>query len=308
MARNETKYMESVIALYEELNFTRAAQKIGISQPALTKNIAEVEAILGFRLFDRDRKKVQVNEAGRAYIEPARIALLYGERALQAARAAMQNADVVLNVGRSPYTDPFLISALRSIRLPRYPRLRIDLSSQFSYDLIHELLAGGLDLAIATEPPESPLLTTVKVGESPFYIAMSEEDELARHASVSFEAMTNRSWILFDRRLHPPLYDSVMRTAEERKAIPAKIQHVTVPEEAFPFVAEDSCVAFLVKAGALRIARNGVTVRPLAEASLSLKTYLVSRADNQSKVVSEVVRAFMRKVSDLSKANNSRIA
>jgi DNA-binding transcriptional LysR family regulator len=107
MARNETKYMESVIALSEELNFTLAAQKMHVSQPVISRNIAELEAKLGGRLFDRDRKKVQMNKAGRAYVEQARIALLYGDRAFKAARAAMQDAEVVLHVGRSPYADPF---------------------------------------------------------------------------------------------------------------------------------------------------------------------------------------------------------
>jgi DNA-binding transcriptional LysR family regulator len=107
MARNETKYMESVIALSEELNFTLAAQKMHVSQPVISRNIAELEAKLGGRLFDRDRKKVQMNKAGRAYVEQARIALLYGDRAFKAARAAMQDAELVLHVGRSPYADPF---------------------------------------------------------------------------------------------------------------------------------------------------------------------------------------------------------
>jgi DNA-binding transcriptional LysR family regulator len=299
MARNETKFMESAIALSEELHFTRAAHKIHISQPMLTKNIQRLEASLGGQLFDRDRKTVEINDAGRAYVEQARLALLYGERAFQAARAVMQNADVVLNIGRSPYTDPFLTSTLLSIHLPLFPQLRIELSSQYSCDLIHELLAGGLDLAIATEPPESPLLTKVKIAESPFYIAMSKQDELAVHAAITLDAMADRCWVLFERRLHPPLYDTVMRLAEHRKIVPAKIRHITAPEEAFPFVADGSCVAFLVKAGALRMARNGITVRPLVEEALSLKTYLASRADNRSKVASELVRTFVRKISNL---------
>ncbi|MGC2544775.1 MAG: LysR family transcriptional regulator [Silvibacterium sp.] len=302
MVRNDTKYMESVIALSEELNFTRAAQKIHISQPMLTRNVAELEGNLGVRLFDRDRKNVNLSNAGRAYVEQARLALLYGERAFHAARAVMQDADVILNIGRSPYIDPFLISTLLSLHLPLFPQLRIELSSQYSFDLVHELLAGGLDLAIATEPPESPLLTMVKVAEAPFYIAMSEEDELAGRPAVTLDAMAGRCWILFERRLHPPLYDSVMQLAEERKVTPAKLQHITAPEEAFPFVAEGSCIAFVVKAGALLMARNGVTVRPLVEDALCLKTYLASRADNRSKAVSELVRAFMRKVSSVSKA------
>ena len=308
MARNETKYMESVIVLSEELNFTLAAQKMHVSQPVISRNIAELEARLGGRLFDRDRKKVQLNKAGRAYVEQARIALLYGDRAFSAARAAMQDADLILHVGRSPYADPFLSSTLFSVQQERFPRMRIELSSQYSFDLAHEILSGALDLGIATEPPESPLLTTARIAEAPFYIAMSEEDVLARHASVTLEQLADRCWILFERRLHPTLYDSVMTTAEAKGVEPQRIQHITAPEEAFPSVAEGSWIAFVVKAAALRIARDGVTVRPLAEDSLSLKTYLISRSDNQSKAVSALVRSFMRQLESMQVGRQRKIA
>ncbi len=76
------------------------------------------------------------------------------------------------------------------------------------------------------------------------------------------------------------------------------IYHITAPEEAFPFVIDGSSVAFLVKAGALVMARNGITVRPLVEKTLFLKTYLASRTDNKSKIASEVVRAFMTRIKD----------
>jgi DNA-binding transcriptional LysR family regulator len=302
MAKNETKFMEAAIALSEELNFTRAAKKTHVSQPTITKNITGLEKMLGFPLFERNNKHVRVTDACRAYVEQARLALIYGERAVQAARAVMQDADVILNIGKSPYTDPFLTSTLLSVRLPLFPHLRIELTSQYSCELAHELLAGGIDLAIATEPPESPLLTTVKVAEAPFYIAMSKEDELAGRPSVTLDDLAGRSWVIFERRLHPPVYDAVMQLAEARKIAPADIQHITAPEEAFQFVADGSAVGFLVKAGALLMARNGITVRPLIEESLVLKTYLASRADNKSKVASELVRAFVRKVSNLSKA------
>jgi DNA-binding transcriptional LysR family regulator len=180
-----------------------------------------------------------------------------------------------------------------------FPHLRIDLTSQFSCELVRQLLGGSLDLAIATEPPESPLMTTVKIDEAPFYIAMSERDKLASCRSVSLQNMDGRCWILFERRLHPPLYDSIMRRAEGQGVFPSRIKHFTVPEEAFPSVADGSCVAFLVKVGALLVARNGVTVRPLTEDTLLLKTFMASRADNSSKVASELVRAFMRKLSHL---------
>jgi DNA-binding transcriptional LysR family regulator len=308
MARNETKHMESVVVLSEELNFTLAAQKLHVSQPVVSRNLAEVEAKLGGRLFDRDRKNVRLNKAGRAYVDQARIALLYGDRAFQAAKAAMQDADTIVHVGKSPYVDPFFSSTLFAVQRSRFPRLRIELSSQYSFDLAHEVLAGELDFAIANDPPESPLLTTVKIAEAPFYIAMSEGDDLARHASVTLDDLAERCWITFERRLHPTLYDSVLAVSEAKGVAPLRIQHVTGPEEAFPSVAEGGHVAFVVKAGALRIARDGVTVRPLVESSLLLKTYLVSRSDNESKTVSALVRAFIRRLEDTPRDRQSAAA
>ena len=186
MTQNETKFMDSALALAETLNFTKAAKRLRISQPMVTKNIQELENILGFRLFDRDRKTVVLNDAGRAYLEKAKLSIMYAGRAFQAARDVMRDADTVLHVGRSPYTDPFLVTTLHSIHLPLYARLRVELSSHFSCQLIDEVLEGALDFAIATEPPESPLLTTTKVSESPFYIAMSKKDKLADCPSVTF--------------------------------------------------------------------------------------------------------------------------
>jgi len=297
MTQNETKFMDSALSLAETLHYTKAAKRLRISQPQLTKNIQELEDILGFRLFDRDRKTVELNDAGRAYIEQAKLSIMYAERAFQAARDSMRDTDTVLHVGRSPYTDPFLISTIHSIQLPLYSRLRIELSSRFSCELVDEVLAGSLDLAIATEPPESPLLTTVKVSESPFYIAMSKKDKLASFPTVTLAALSNHCWILFERRLHPPLYDELLHLAREKSAVPKKIRHITAPEEAFPLVEERECVAFVVKAGALLLSRNGVTVRPLIEPALTLKTYLVSRADDDSKLLSEFVRTYMRRLS-----------
>jgi hypothetical protein len=64
----------------------------------------------------------------------------------------------------------------------------------------------------------------------------------------------------------------------------------------------------VVKSGAIRIARDGITVRPLAEDSLILRTYLASRAEEKSKVVSELVRAFMRKLEMFTKVRPSPVA
>ena len=148
--------------------------------------------------------------------------------------------------------NPFLVSTLLSIQLALFPRLKVELVSRFSLNLIDDLLAGVIDLAIANEPPESALLTCVQIADLPFFIAMSKRERLAQ----------------FDRQLHPPVYDAIIHAASERGMRPLSIQHVTAPEEAVPFVADGS-IAFVVKAGALLMARNAVTVRPLNELRLT---------------------------------------
>jgi DNA-binding transcriptional LysR family regulator len=115
MANNDTKLMESAIALAESLHFGRAARKVRISQPMLTKNIQDLEALVGGALFLRDRKTVVLSDAGRAFVQQARLSLTYGERAVQAARAVLQGMDETFHVGRTPYADPFLVSMLLSV-------------------------------------------------------------------------------------------------------------------------------------------------------------------------------------------------
>jgi DNA-binding transcriptional LysR family regulator len=300
MKRNLINLMKSAIALADTLNFSRAAKVLHVSQPTLTKNVAALEDWVGVPLFERDRQNVTINDAGRVFVEEARVSVLHCDRAVQAARAATHSSEAVLNIGRSPYTDPFLISILLSVRLPLFPKLRVELSSQFSCDLIHDVLAGSMDLVIATEPPLSPMLSATKIAESPFYIAMSDDHELATREALSLTDLDGKEWVLFEHRIHPRLHDSVMRQAHVNHVIPAQIHHVMTAEEAFSFVSEGHCVAFLNKSGALRLANGQITMRPLAEDSLLLRTYIAARADNKSKVASEFVRTFVRKISQFS--------
>ena len=296
MVLPEIRFLQGALALAEELSFSKGARRLRIDQSTLSKRIKELEGQLGFQLFERNHQNVELTDAGQNFVDEARIALLHVTRAVQSGRQAQEDVETVVNVGRSPYTDPFLATALQSTKLPSFPGLKIAVSQQYCSDLVRALLGGGLDLAIATEPSESKRLTTVKVTESPFFIAMSERDELAYESSLNLNALAGRHWVIFERRLHPPVYDSVMRLAEERKIMPPQIRHVIVPEDAYPFIANEGALAFTVKSGAIRIARDGITIRPLAEDRLILKTYLACRVDERSRVVSELVRAFMRKL------------
>lgn len=299
MVGNQLKHMEAAAAVAEELNFSRAAKRLRLSQPAITKYIAELEEHLGVLLFARDHHTVSLTEAGRAYVEQARIALLHAERAVQVARSAGKNVETVLNVGRSPYADPYFTSVLRAIRLPLFPRLKLNLSSGFSCDLAHEVLVGAVDLAVVIEPPLSDLFTSLKIDESPLYVVISRDDDLANYPSIRIDQLGKKRWILFHRQSHPPLYDLIQRRARDSKIVPSMLQHFMVPEDAIPLLSDPGTLVIVGKSGALRIARDGLTMRPLEELTLIAKTLLISRADNDSKAVSELVRGFMRRLNSI---------
>lgn len=131
MSGNDLKHMKAAIAVAEELSFSRAAKRLRLSQPAITKYINELEEMLGVILFMRDYRVVSLTDAGRAYVEEARVAVLHAGRAVQAARTAGTDADLRLNTGRSQYADPFYTSTLVTMHLPLFPRLRLNLSSGF---------------------------------------------------------------------------------------------------------------------------------------------------------------------------------
>jgi DNA-binding transcriptional LysR family regulator len=257
MSGNDLKYMRAAIAVAEELNFSRAAKRLHLSQPAITKYIGELEEMLGVILFLRDHHVVSLTDAGRAYVEEARIVVLHADRAIQAARAAGHDAEMSLNVGRTPYADPFYTSTLVTMRLPLFPRLRLNLSSGFSCDLAHDVLTGELDAAVVIDPPESGQLTGLKIDESPLFVVISRADQLARLPSLRLEDLTGRRWMMFQRNSHPPLYDLIFTCAQDAKSIPSAIQHFMVPEETTPLLIDPHRIVIAPKSGALRIARDG---------------------------------------------------
>jgi len=91
-------------------------------------------------------------------------------------------ADEILNVGKSAYTDPYLVSTLLSVRLPLFPGMRVKLWSNYSNELARHVIAGTLDLALITGVPDTPKLTALKVADNPFYISMSLDDESGNEA------------------------------------------------------------------------------------------------------------------------------
>lgn len=304
----DIRLLQTVIILAEELHFSRAAERLHIDQSTLSKRVLELESQLGFRLFERNHQTVELTEPGRKFVEEAREAILHVERAVSSATAAFRGTDDVLTIGKSAYTDPYLVSIVSAIRLPLFPRLRIKLWSNYSHELARELTVGELDLALITGIPENPKLSYLKLAEGPFYIAMSSSDSLAAQRQVRLQDMRNRNWVLFSRHVGPYLYEMVQREASELRISASDIHHFSSPEEAVPLILENEGLAFLNRTSAWRIAQDGITMRPLVENNLRVITNLAVRADSKSRLVKEFVKATARKLNNLQKPVQQRLS
>ena len=174
----------AAVTLAEELNFGRAAERLRITQPALSKQINELEARLGHTVFSRGQKKLEVTEAGQVCVRGCRDSLATLEKAVRMTRATQDEALPVVTIGHGPYVDPRLLSALLAIHLPLFPSLRLRIESMFSQDLIHGVLSAELGLAIIEDPLHNPLLTQVSLSTLPLCGLFSSEHPAARKRSV----------------------------------------------------------------------------------------------------------------------------
>jgi DNA-binding transcriptional LysR family regulator len=307
MSGVDTKLLRAAVVLAEELNFCRAADKLHICQSTLSKQIIALEDFLGYELFSRDSRRVATTPSGDKFVPEARLSLLHQERAIQLSREANRDREITLHIGKSPYTDPYLLSNILSFRLPLFPNLKIQLTSKFASELSHDLLNGTLDLAFLTGLPTTPRLSSVTVANQSFFVAMLEDDDLAQYAEVTGPQLEGVSCILFERHVHPPLYDALRSATKAATKPGTSIQHIMTAEEASHFVLRGFGVAILGQAGAWRIAQNGITIRPLNVTGIGLETRLACRVDSQARVVSEFHRGFVRRLKENSGAKQLRL-
>jgi DNA-binding transcriptional LysR family regulator len=307
MALPGIRLLEATIVLAEDLNFSRAAERLHIDQSTLSRRIVDLEKQLGFRLFQRNRQTVEITEAGRKFVEEARQAVLHAERAVLSATAALRGTDEVLNIGRSAQTDPYLVSMLMTVRLALFPRLKMKFWSNNPTDLVHDLIAGSLDIALITGDSASPKLSCLMLTQEPLYVAMSNGDPLAYQQDVRLKDLHERNWVLFSRYANPELYEVIQVQVSAGRVAPSDQHQVTTPEEAVPLILAHEGVALLNRAGAWRIAQDGITMRQLAEDSLRFRTSLAVRADNKTRLVAEFVRAAGRKLDALRQPVQQRL-
>src|SRR5579863_7222931 len=181
----ETRHVEAIVALAEELNFTRAASRLNLTQPTLSRQIEQAETLLGFLICDRDSRGVAFTEAGKIVAEECRRAKHHLRLAQHRGMTAHEGREHLLLVGHSPWIDRALLALVFEIKLPQFPRLKIELRSDVAPSLTRNLLEGEIHVAIMTEPAENEALVLTPLSGAPLYAVLPVEHPAAEETRIS---------------------------------------------------------------------------------------------------------------------------
>lgn len=182
--RPTVRQLEYVVAVADHLNFSNAAEACGVSQPALSSQVREVEQRLGLSLFERGRGGVSVPSHAESVIDAARRAIRAVDDVVDAAIDLRGELVGPVRVGVIPTMAPYLLPTLVRELRRRQPRAEPVLTEERTDELVRRIALGELDIGLLASPVPGDGLEVVEVAVDQFDLAMPEDHPFAGEGSL----------------------------------------------------------------------------------------------------------------------------
>ena len=208
----ELRHLRYFVAVAEEQNFSRAAERIGIAQPALSIQIRDLEREVGSPLFERLPKGVALTEAGANFLNDARGILASVKQSVQRVRriAAGETGHIRIGFTGSASFHPFVAGAIRDYR-NAYPDIEVELIEEYTSNLIARLRDDAVDAAfIRPATGEAEDLRLWPLLREEMLAAMPVEHRLAHQSAVRLSDLRDEWFILYPRASGRALYDAII--------------------------------------------------------------------------------------------------
>jgi DNA-binding transcriptional LysR family regulator len=286
----ELRQLRHFVVLAEELHFRRAAARLHISQPPLSKQIAALEQELGCQLLERTRRRVALTPAGEAFLRDTRAVLAELDVAVSTARALDAGLAGVLRIG-------FVGSALLSI-VPAAvqafshgrPDVEVELSERSTVDALRLLRSGTIDVALVRPPmePDAVLRSELVLRERTI-AAVPSGHPLARLRRIPLRRLASEPLVLFPRVQAPGFHDLLIGELAATGRSPRVAQYAPEMTTIVGLVAAGIGVS-PVPASVAHLGLDGVAYRPLAGAP-DAELIAVTRAHEDAPLVEAFVVA-----------------
>jgi DNA-binding transcriptional LysR family regulator len=280
----ELRQLRYFIAVAEELHFRRAAARLHISQPPLSRQIARLEEELGCRLLSRTRRRVELTPAGEAFLRDARAMLDELDVAVATVRRIETGQAGLLRVN---FVGSALLSIvpgiIQSFRRGR-PNVEIELRERSTLDQLRALVGGLLDVGLVRPPIDvDESLATEVVMRERTVAAIPSEHPLAKRSRISLRSLASEPLVLFPREQAPGFHDLLTGRLAATGRSPHVVQYAPEMTTIIGLVAAGIGLS-PVPASVARLGLEGVTYRPLTGAP-DTELLAVTRAGDESPLV-----------------------
>ena len=286
----ESRQLRYFVAVARERNFTRAAEKLRIAQPPLSRQIQQLEDELGVALFDRTSRPLALTDAGRLLFDQAvQVLDRMGEM-----KAMMQR---LLQAERSRFSMGFVASTLYGylpevIRRYRAARPDVDLTllELMTVEQIAALKEGRIDVGFGRLQIDDPAIARMLLRNERLIAAVPAKHALAaRKGPLRLADLAHDTLVIYPKTPRPSYADQVLALLRERDVKPPAIHEVRELQTALGLVAADAGVC-IVPAGVERFRRDNVVYRPLDERSAVSPIIMSTRKGDRSPEVALVLR------------------
>lgn len=308
MARIEFNQLECFIAVAEELSFARAAERLHMSQPPISRHIKQLEDELGVALFTRTTRSVQLTNAGTVYLGEARSICNQLSKGVHAAQMAARGEIGELTVGyEASSAYDALPRALKAFR-EQYPGVNVQLTQMDTDEQAQALKDARINLGFVVPPIHDRELQAESITREPLLLALPSEHRLAQKRSIDLSTLGDEPFILSPRSKRCGLYDQVIRVCREAGFSPRVVQEANEMQIMLGFIAAGIGMT-LLPAHASQLHRPGVVFRPVTPKTASIDLALAWRAAETSPVIRafvNVVKQFATEVPALTGGNRQR--
>ena len=202
----ELRHLRYFVAVAQELNFTRAAQRMCTVQPSLSQQIKDLEAEVGVQLLTRTNRKVELTPEGEAFLKEALLCLEHAEKAVNDARQIANIQKDQLHIGFVPVAEmkvfPYIMPNIRA----HFPSLKIHFHSLTDAEQFRALKKGTIHIAFTRYPEASEELTHIQVFQEPLALIIPKNSPMADQRHISIKSFNQQDFVISDEDASPQLH------------------------------------------------------------------------------------------------------
>ena len=293
----ELRQLRYFVAVAQEQNFTRAARRLNIAQPPLSRQIQQLEHETGVLLIERGLRPVRLTEAGKLFYDQAVQALEHVERMVEMTRRLAAAARPRVGIGFVSSTlYGYLPEVIRRYRAER-PEVEISLLELTSLEQIPALKEGRIDVGFGRIPHGDPQVDRVLMRNEPLLAALPATHPLAAQADLRLADLAHLPLVVYPKAPRPSYADQVLALYRACGLRPPLVHEVKELQTALGLVAAESGVA-LVPASVARLRRDNVVYAPLDEPSAISPVIMSTRRDDPSPEIALILKLIKRMYRD----------